>query len=57
MEALHSLIEGGAAELGARIAWAPTGTSALALARHAPGEAVFDGFRAPLAKILDPLPL
>ena len=57
METLHSLIEGGAAELGARIAWAPTGTSALALARHAPGEAAFDGFRAPLAKILDPLPL
>lgn len=56
-EALHRLIEAGAEELGARIAWAPTGTSALALARHASSNAPFDGFRAALVKMLDPLPL
>jgi protein ImuB len=34
----------------------PTGTSALALARHA-SNVPCDGFGAPLAKILDPLPM
>lgn len=57
MEALHGFIEAGAAELGARIAWAPTGTSALALVRQAASEVPLDGFQLPLAKMLDPLPL
>ncbi len=56
-EALHQVLEAGAEELGARIAWAPTGTSALALVRHASSNAPCDGFRAALAKMLDPLPL
>lgn len=57
IEVLHRLIEAGAEELGARRAWAPTGTSALALARHASANGSCDGFRAPLTKVLDPLPL
>lgn len=57
MEVLHRLMEAGAEELGARVAWAPTGTSALALVRHASANGPRDGFRAPLAKVLDPLPL
>lgn len=57
METLHRLIEAGAEELGARVAWAPTGTSALALARHASSNVPCDGFGAPLAKMLDPLPI
>ena len=56
-EQLHALIEAGAAELGARVAWAPTGTAALAVARRAKTQAELDGFRLPLTKILDPLPL
>ena len=57
IETLHRLIEAGAEELGARVAWAPTGTSALALARHASSNVPCDGFGAPLAKMLDPLPM
>jgi protein ImuB len=56
-EQLHALIEAGAAELGARVAWAPTGTAALALVRCAKTPAELDGFRLPLGRILDPLPL
>lgn len=57
METLHRLIEAGAEELGARIGWAPTGTSALALVRHASANRPCSGFGTPLAKVLDPLPL
>ena len=57
MQALHALIAAGAAELGARIAWAPSGMAALALVRHAASGAQGNGFRAPLPQILDPLPL
>lgn len=57
MEALRALVEAGCTELGARIAWAPTGLAALALVRHAPDAAIPDGFRAPLALLLDRLPL
>lgn len=57
MQPLHDLVEAGAMELGARIAWAPTGTAALALVHHAANREDCDGFRAPLAQWLDPLPL
>lgn len=57
MEALHQLVEAGAEALGARMAWGPTGMAALALARHASANGPCDGFSAPLAKVLDPLPL
>lgn len=57
METLHGLIEAGAEELGAHVAWAPTGMSALALVRLASSNRPCDGFGAPLAKMLDPLPL
>ena len=57
MEMLHRLIEVGAEELGAHVAWAPTGMSALALVRLASSKGHCDGFGAPLAKMLDPLPL
>lgn len=57
MQPLHDLVEAGAMELGARIAWAPTGTAALALVHHASTPEDCDGFRAPLAQSLDPLPL
>lgn len=57
METLHRLIEAGAEELGARVAWAPTGTSALALVRHTSANGPCDGFEYPLATMLDPLPL
>lgn len=57
METLHVLIEAGAEELGAHVAWAPTGMSALALVRLASSNRPCDGFGAPLAKMLDPLPL
>jgi protein ImuB len=53
LEPLRQSMEDGAAELGARIAWAPTGLAALALARSAG----VDGFSHPLAKVLDALPL
>src|ERR1035437_1298825 len=49
----HALVETGAAELGvSTLAWAPTSLAALACARVG----VRDGFSAPLAKVLDPLP-
>lgn len=53
VEHLHALVESGAGELGARVAWAPTGLAALAMARHG----VEDGFAAPLTQLLDALPL
>ena len=49
--ALHSLVESGARELGASVAWAPTGLAALALAR----QGVNDGFHEPLVRLLDRL--
>lgn len=50
---LHQLVEAGAAELGiTALAWAPTSLAALACARMG----IRDGFTAPLAKVLDPLP-
>lgn len=52
-ENLQALIEAGAGTLGARVAWAPTGLAALALARHG----VEDGFAGPLTQLLDALPL
>jgi protein ImuB len=57
IESLHAQVEAGAAELGARVAWAPTGTAALALVRHGLAPDACDGFRGPLAPILDVLPL
>jgi protein ImuB len=53
MTQLRELIERGAAELGAGVAWAPTGLGALALARCEAG----DGFKAPWQKVLDTMPL
>ncbi|WP_440109717.1 Y-family DNA polymerase [Acidovorax sp. BL-A-41-H1] len=57
LEHLRAQVEYGAQELGARVAWAPTGTAALALVRHAGSAHALDGFRAPLAQVLDVLPL
>ena len=57
MEPLRLKVQAGAEELGARVAWAPTATAALALARQGAGPAERDGFRGPLTGILDPLPL
>ena len=57
LEHLRAQVECGAQELGARVAWAPTGTAALALVRHAGSADALDGFRAPLAQVLDALPL
>ena len=56
-KALRALVEGGAAELGAAVAWAPTGTAALAIVRNATEAEEADGFRAPLERLLDRLPL
>ena len=53
VEQLHALVESGAGDLGARVAWAPTGLAALAMARHG----VEDGFARPLTQLLDALPL
>jgi protein ImuB len=54
LDALHADMEAGALELGReRIAWAPTGSGAIALARGG----VRDGFARPLAQLLDRLPL
>lgn len=50
---LRELVEQGAAELGARVAWAPTGLGALALVRCG----ISDGFQRPWEKVLDKLPL
>jgi len=50
---VHQLVETGAGELGiSQVAWAPTSLAALACARLG----MHDGFSAPLAKVLDPLP-
>lgn len=57
LEHLRAQVECGAQELGARVAWAPTGTAALALVRHAGSADALDGFRTPLAQVLDVLPL
>lgn len=53
MARLRELIEHGAAELGARVAWAPTGLGALTLVRCE----LADGFQGPWQKVLDKLPL
>lgn len=53
-EALARLLAAGAAELGVgALAWAPTSLAALACAR----QGLHDGFSAPLAQLLDRLPL
>lgn len=57
LDDLHRVVEAGAEELGAYVAWAPTGSAALALVRHAPDPPGRNGFRGPLAQLLDPLPL
>jgi len=57
MALLHARVQAGAAELGARVAWAPTGAAALALVRHGLAPDKCDGFRGPLAPLLDALPL
>ena len=57
MALLHQRVHAGADELGARVAWAPTATAALALARQDAGPSGGDGFCASLAQILDGLPL
>jgi len=54
---LRARVETGAAELGARTAWAPTGRAALALVRQGAARAQGDGFPRPLASLLDPLPI
>lgn len=54
LEALRQRVEAEAAELGVEsVAWAPSGTAALALARAG----VRDGFAQPVAALLDRLPL
>ena len=57
LQQLHALVEAGALQLGAKVAWAPTALAALALVRHAATSDTVDGFRQPLAQVLDPLPL
>ncbi|MET1116402.1 MAG: DNA polymerase Y family protein [Comamonas sp.] len=52
-EALHALIETGASELGAQVAWAPTGLAALAFARQGRS----DGFAGQLTALLDGVPI
>lgn len=51
--ALHAQVEAGALELGASVAWAPTGLAALALAR----QGLINGFCEPLTQLLDKQPL
>lgn len=53
LERLRQRVQQGAGELGARVAWAPTGLAALALVRHG-GGLVSEGA---LARRLDALPL
>ena len=53
MEPLQRTVQAQAGDIGACLAWAPTGSAALALVRQ--GQR--DGFAAPLAQILDALPL
>lgn len=57
IQQLHALVESGAVELGAQLAWAPTALAALALVRHATPSGVADGFVKPLPQVLDPLPM
>lgn len=57
MEQLRARVESGAAELGAQTAWAPTAAAALALVRQGRTPVQRDGFRRPLANILDALPI
>lgn len=57
LQQLRQKVQAGAEELGARLAWAPTATAALALARQNGGLAGKDGLGAPLPRVLDPLPL
>lgn len=52
-QSLHARVEAGAGELGALVAWAPTGLAALALAR----QGLTDGLSRPLEQWLDHLPL
>ncbi|WP_244146415.1 Y-family DNA polymerase [Comamonas antarctica] len=52
-EQLQARVGAGARELGALVAWAPTGLAALALAR----QRVENGFAGPLQQMLDGLPL
>ena len=47
MALLHHRVHAGAQELGARVAWAPTATAALALARHDTGPSGGMGFVRP----------
>ncbi|MDI9853450.1 DNA polymerase Y family protein [Comamonas sp. 17RB] len=51
VKSLHALVEEGARDLGARVAWAPTGMAALAFAR----QRGIDGFSAPVERLLDRL--
>jgi protein ImuB len=53
LERLCQCMQHGAAELGARVAWAPTGLAALALVRHGGGRVPEEA----LASRLDALPL
>jgi len=53
VEQLQARVCAGARELGALVAWAPTGLAALALAR----QRVENGFACPLQQMLDGLPL
>lgn len=58
LEALRQRVESEAAALGVEsVAWAPTGTAALALARASEETGVLDGFAQPIATLLDRLPL
>lgn len=57
LDALRALVEAGSRDLGARVAWAPTGLAALALVRHATDGIALDGFHTPIARLLDRLPL
>lgn len=52
-DSLHARVQAGAGELGALVAWAPTGLAALALAR----QGLSDGLSRPLQPWLDALPL
>ena len=58
LRALRLRVEAEAAELGVGyVAWAPTGTAALALVRAGERADTRDGFAQPLAALLDRLPL
>ena len=57
LQQLHALVEAGALQLGAHVAWAPTALAALALLRCGTTAGACDGFGKPLHQVLDPLPL